>query len=535
MLQSIDHSSWAPHLMAVAGFGSWDWVIVIAYLIIVIAVGAFVGRTGRSKDEFFLASRQMPIWAVALSVLATSQSAATFIGGPQQAYLGNLTYFAGNLGALIAVIIVGLVFLPAFYRQGVTSIYEIVGQTCGPLAQKCASGMFMVGRVFASGARLYIVAIPFSLIAFGDIEPIQMMISILVIAIGATIYTVLGGIRAVIWTDVLQSVVYISTVIVALIILWNKIPLSFGETVEALQTTSKGNKLKLINTSLSLTEPWTIWSIIFGMSLFNLAAFGTDQDLAQRMLTCRNARSGMWAILWANIVTWPVLILFLAIGLLLAIFYGMPQIMGDAGGTLPDNDTRKVFLVFILEELPAGIRGLMLAGLFAAAMSSIDSALNAMASTSVADFYRPWHRWRHGREPDARVELRVSRAAVACWALALVLFAVGCVIVQHNAENRVSLIDFALGVMVFAYSGLLGVFLTILLTPRGNAWSAIAALIVGFAAVWLMRQDHIRIEVEPDTYRPLWFGWQMLIATSLSVVVCAIGSRSPSQGPKTVS
>ncbi|MDG2054773.1 MAG: hypothetical protein P8J86_08700 [Phycisphaerales bacterium] len=535
MLRTVDNLAWVTPLLADTSFSPWDWVIVGVYLVVVVAVGAIVGRTNRTKDEFFLASRQMPVWAVALSVLATSQSAATFIGGPQQAYVGNLTYFAGNLGALIAVLIVGLVFLPVFYRQGVTSIYEVVGHTCGPVAQKCASGMFMVGRVFASGARLYIVGIPFSLIAFGDIEPAQMMFSLIIIASGATIYTVLGGIRAVIWTDVLQSIVYISTVVVALIILWNKIPLSATETFDALKTTSDGNKLTLINTSLSLTEPWTIWSIVFGMTLFNLAAYGTDQDLAQRMLTCRTARSGMWAIIWANIVTWPVLLLFLAIGLLLAIFYGMPELMGDAGGRLPDNDTRKVFLVFILEELPTGIRGLMLAGLFAAAMSSIDSALNAMASTSVADFYRPWHRWRHQRDPAPASELRVSRFAVVVWAVTLALFAMGCVLVQHNAENRVSLIDFALGVMVFAYSGLLGVFLTILLTPRGNAWSAIAALIVGFIAVWLLQQDFMRIEVETAVYRPLWFGWQMLVATSLSFFVCAMGSRGPGQATKTVS
>ena len=129
----------------------------------------------------------------------------------------------------------------------------------------------------------------------------------------------------------------------------------------------------------------------------------------------------------------------------------------------------------------------------------------------------------------------MSRFAVVVWAVTLALFAMGCVLVQHNAENRVSLIDFALGVMVFAYSGLLGVFLTILLTPRGNAWSAIAALIVGFIAVWLLQQDFMRIEVETAVYRPLWFGWQMLVATSLSFFVCAMGSRGPGQATKTVS
>ena len=166
------------------GFSPIDWIIVASYLALVIVIGIMVGRRRTGVDDYFLAGRSMPMWAVAISILATSQSAATFVGGPEQSYTGNLTYFLANLGGLIAVVIVALLFLPAFYRHGVTSIYELLGHRFGGAAQKCAGAMFLIGRVFASGARLFIVALPFSMVAFGDTSYQSLLISIAIIAIG---------------------------------------------------------------------------------------------------------------------------------------------------------------------------------------------------------------------------------------------------------------------------------------------------------------------------------------------------------------
>jgi Na+/proline symporter len=186
--------------------------------------------------------------------------------------------------------------------------------------------------------------------------------------------------------------------------------------------------------------------------------------------------------------------------------------MGDAAPAAPVDDARQVFVIFILQEMPAGVRGLMMAGLFAAAMSSLDSALNAMAATTVSDFYRPArYRRGHGDLTPGR-QVRVSRLAVAGWAVALAAFAVGCVFWQQHSGRR--LIDFALEVMVFAYSGLLAVFLTALFTRRGNSASAVAALLAGFTTVLLMQ------------WCPIAFGWKMLAATGLSLAVCCLGRRS---------
>ena len=488
-----------------------DWLVLGGYLLAVVALGAVFSRRSTDSSEFFLAGRSMPVWAVAISVLATSQSAATFVGGPELAYRGDLTYLSATLGALVGMIVAAVFFVPAFYRYGVTSIYELLGSELGTVSQRSASGMFMLGRVFASGARLFIVAIPFSLIAFGRVEPHYLVLSIVVIAAVATGYTLAGGIRAVIWTDVLQAAVYIGTVGIAVWLLWSRIPLGPGALIDALRETGDGGKLRIIDTGFSLTRPYNLWAVILGFGLFNLAAYGTDQDLAQRLLTCRTPARASWSLMVANLLSVPVVFLFLVAGLLLYVYYQRPDIMGAAAPGYVVDDSRRVFVEFVLHEMPVGLRGLMMAGLFAAAMSSLDSALTAMASTTVADFYRPIARVK-------RSELRVCRVAVVAWSVVLTLFA--CVCAYWQSRSDVPLVDFALGVMVFAYSGLLAVFLTALFTRRGNSASAVAALLVGFASTLALRlAATLALPV-------LSFGWQMLLATSLSFAVCCMGART---------
>lgn len=512
-------------LTLAAAFHPLDWTVLGAYMLLVIAMGVLIGRKTRDANDFFLAGRSMPMWAVAISVLATSQSAATFVGGPQQAYAGNLTYFSANLGALLAVVLVAIFFIPAYYRRNVTSVYELIGHHYGATSQRLASGMFIVGRVFASGARLFIVAIPFALIAFGDISTRSMIGAIVIIAVAAAAYTLAGGIRAVIWTDVVQAIVYIACIVFALALVWQKIPLSFSEIIDTLRHGADTDKLTIVDFDLDsakdLAKPYGFWAIIFGLTLFNLAAFGTDQDLTQRMLTCRSARQGSWSVIIANLIAWPVVFLFLCMGLLLYVYYQRPDVMGAATVDYQIDDTRKVFLEFILNEMPLGLRGLMLAGLFAAAMSSTDSALNAMASTTVADFYRPLF---SNRSSNPTAELKIARLAVLFWALILGAFACFCVYWQEASEH--TLIDFALGVMVFAYSGLLAVFCTALFTKRGNAVSVAAALATGFLCVLLL-QDFAWNRWAPrlNINFTLAFPWKMLVATLLSFAVCCLGRR----------
>ncbi|MCP4758193.1 MAG: sodium:solute symporter [Planctomycetes bacterium] len=509
-------------------FTAVDWLVVVVYLGLVVAIGAAASRRHEEGDDFFLAGRSMPVWAVAVSTLATAVSAATFIGGPQQGFRGDLSYLTFKFAGLAAFIIVGFVFLPAIFKAGTPSVYGLITQRFGASAGGGAAAMFGIGRLLASGARLFMTAIPFSLVAFGDASGGSLAVAIVLVAAAACVYTVLGGVRAVIWTDVLQACVLVGTVAVAVGLLWIKVDIA---PAEALAQLDDAGKLRMIDWSLSWTNPYTVWGAAIGMTLFLIAAYGTDQDLAQRLLTCRTPQKAAWAGILSNLIGWPVTFLFLGLGVLLWL---ETQEHGPIISHLAAEGDRDIFLHFILRDMPTGLRGLMMAGLFAAAMSSLDSALNALAASTTSDIIRPWRAARgHAAMSPAR-ETAMARRIITSWAAALTLFALLCAYWQ-NASGE-TLLDFALGVMVFAYAGLLGIFLTALLTPRGNAWSAAAALLVGLLTVlslqpfaWNLWMPMIAGE---DALPPPAFPWRMTIASAAAFGVCLLGKRAP-QGQQT--
>jgi Na+/proline symporter len=383
--------------------------------------------------------------------------------------------------------------------------------------------MFGLGRLLASGARLFMTAIPFALVAFGDATGWALGVSIVMVASVACVYTMLGGVRAVIWTDVLQACVMVGTVSIGLVLLFNRIDLPVAEVIDRL---AEAEKLTMLDWSFSWTDPYTVWGAAIGMTLFLVAAYGTDQDLAQRLLTCRSPRRAAVAGILSNLIGWPVTFLFLGLGLLL---WMEEQTHGPILPELASAGDRDIFLLFILRDMPVGLRGLMMAGLFAAAMSSLDSALNALAASTTVDIIRPL-RARRGLAPmAAAAETRMARGIILGWAIALTAFAILCAIWQsHSGET---LLDFALGVMVFAYAGMLGVFATVLLTNRGNGATAVAALLVGVVTVLLLQPFAwnwwMPLVGGEDHLPPPAFPWRMAIATTVAFGVCVSGRRHP--------
>ncbi|MEL7472005.1 MAG: sodium/solute symporter, partial [Planctomycetota bacterium] len=420
-----------------SGFQGLDWLVLGLYFVGLAATGYLFSRRGaKNTDDYFLGGRSMPTWAVAISVLATSLSAATFVGGPQQAFAGDLTYLSSNIGMLIAAIIVATLFVPAFYRHNVSTIYALLETRFGPGAQRAASAMFMLGRVFASGARIYIVALPAALILFGDapghtVPSEQLVLAIAALTVVGIAYTLVGGVSAVIWTDVVQTGVFLLAVGGAIALLLYRIPIGPTEIADTLAaanegTTGAAGKLTLLRLDADPAVPYTLWTAIFAFTLMGIASYGADQDLAQRLLTCKSAAKGSWSIISAILLSIPVVMLFMLCGLLLWIFYRQPQVMGDAAPAYAIDDSRTVFLNFILREMPAGMSGLMMAGLFAAGLSSLNSALNAMGSTFINDFYKPL---RPGRAPKHYVI--AGRVSVAAWGVVLGGFACFCVFWQR--------------------------------------------------------------------------------------------------------
>lgn len=516
--------------LCLAVFGVTDWLVLGIYLLAMVGIGLLASRNQHDAESYFLGSRSMPVWAVGLSILATALSAATFIGAPAAAFKGNLTYLILNIGGIIAAIIVAVLFIPAFYRAGTITIYGYLGKRFGESTTIAASVCFLIGRMLASGARLFMAAIGFSLILYGNIKTDHLLPAIALFGAIGTLYTVCGGIKAVIWTDVVQILVVVGAALLGIVLLVRQIPLSASGIVHALQTAGPGHssKLMLVNTHFDLTKPYTLWAG-FAIIFLDVASYGVDQDLMQRMLTCKTAWRGSVSLIGAILLGIPVTALFMVTGLLLFIFYKEPGIMGAAAPTDMVHDARQVYPQFLLHHLPTGASGLAMAGLFAAAMSSLDSAINAMASTVVADIWIPWRK-RRGKDTADVQALRQSRWAVGVSGGLLTLFAMLAAIMQTQSHQ--GLLAFALGVMSFAYGGLLGVFLTALLTNRGNGRSAVAALVVGFVVILILQPFMLPAAgaaLAKHGWAPAWLGeklafpWWMVIATAASFAVCAAG------------
>ncbi len=510
-----------------AGFGLWDWGVLVAYALVLGVTGWVFSRRQRGADDYFLAGRSVPMWVAAVSVLATGTSAATFVGAPALAYGGNLTYLSSNLGMLLAAAILAIWFVPAFYRAGVTSIYEMIGRRYGTPAQRAASVAFLCGRVMASGARVYIAAIPAAMIVFGDDLAHHVAIAIVAMAFVGIVYTLAGGIGAVVWTDVVQAVVMIGAASVAALLLYSRVTAGGGELFDVLGAArlDDGSKLTIVSLSTSPDATYTLWTAIIAFTLLGVASYGVDQDLTQRMLTCKSAAKASWSIVSALVINLPVVALFMTIGLLLFALYQRGDALAIESPPPPDA-TRTVFLHYILTELPTGMRGLMMAGLFAAGLSSVNSALNAMSAATISDLYRPLAPGRSDRH-----YLAAGRVAVVAWGVALAAFA--CVCIGWHRGSGESLINFALGVMTFAYAGLLAVFASVIFTRRGSGASAIGAMVVGALVVFALQFWEREDDATGELKQVLAFPWRLTLGSLAAFAVCQLGASPPPESTAT--
>ena len=500
-----------------AQYSSLDILVFMLYGLLLLASGWWINRSAVSSQDFFLAQKQMPMWLVAISILATSQSAATFLGGPDQGFRGNLTYLATNIGAFIAAVIVARWLIPLFYSRQVSTVYQLLQQRFGEPLKQRAGMVYLFGRLFASGARLYIAAIAVAMILFGDIAPSSVMSAITVIVVIGIAYSIVGGIRSVIYSDAIQCAVYISAAVAVVVVLINSIPADLSSIYTALNeplaSTSDLSKLTLFDWRLdfSATGVFTMASIFTGFVLLNIAAFGLDQDLTQRALTCESATQSARAMILSIVLLIPVMLLFLVIGLLLYVYYQRPDLMlSGTSGVTPEfaGQTVTVFMHYVLTTLPSGIKAWVTIGIIAAALSTLNSGLNAMASVIIDDILKP--RLTHRKLSENRW-LLLSRLAMIGVGIALGLMAALCFYLQQYSD--MPLLSFALSVMVFSYSGLLGVFFVTLFTSRGTARSMTLALIIGFIVPVLLQPYVFGLNIG--------FTWQLCIGTLAASLVAA--------------
>lgn len=516
-------------------FGIIDWGVLAGYFALLGITGTLFARNkSKNSGDYFIGSRSMPPWAVAVSIVATSLSAVTFIGAPQQSYTGDITYLSTNIGMIIAALIIAFFFIPAFYRSGSASIYELLEERFGPAARKSASVTFLIGRVLASGARIYAGAIPAAIVLFGledGTKPIFLMGAIAVLTAVGIVYTLAGGIRSVIWSDVIQFAILISAALSAIVLIIISINAPLDTVLAELRTgASEGaSKLTLFDLSFDLRSPFSLPACVIGFTLLGIGSYGTDQDLAQRMLTCKDAKQGARSVIAGILLGVPSVAIFLTLGLLLWVLYQRPHLT-SVDGTTPPEASVTVFLHYILTQIPPGVRGLMMAGLFAAGLSSLNSAINAMSAAFISDIYHPIMTQRRASPLSETHLVRVGRIGVIAWGLILGCFA--CVCIFWMRRNGDTLINFALGVMAFAYAGLVGVFFCALFTKRGSSRSIIAALLTGF--VWMFFTQRFIYDAIPSLHFPRveyfydsHFTWKLTIGVVLSFGVCLLGSAQP--------
>jgi len=516
------------------GFQVVDWIVLGGYFLVLGITGfVFSRRSPKSTDDYFLGGRKMPSWAVSISIVATSLSAVTFIGAPQEAYSGNLTYLATNIGMVLAAMVIAILFIPVFYRSRSESIYQLLETRFGPAARKAASVAFMCGRVLASGARIYAGAIPASILLFGidkGTDPGHLIVAIAILSCVGIVYTLAGGISSVIWSDVIQFAILIGAALCAIVLISSSFNAPISEIYSQLQSggTDENSKLTLFDLSFDPTHRYSLPACIIGFTLLGIGSYGTDQDLAQRLLTCKSAKHGARSIISGILIGIPTTATFLCVGLLLWIVYQRPELT-SLGSPTPPGESMTVFLHYILSQIPPGVRGLMMAGLFAAGLSSLNSAINAMGAAFISDLYRPMMEARSVTGKDDRHYVIVGRIAVVAWGVILGLFAVVCIYWQQ-AEND-TLIGFALSVMTFAYAGLIGVFFSAIFTKRGSSRSAILALIAGFG--WMLLNQRFVFNAFDALHTPrieywydIHFTWKLTIGVMISTAVCMAG-KSP--------
>lgn len=443
-----------------ANFTALDYGILIAYLLVVAVLGVYVGRNQHSTKDYFLGGRKIPWWSIGISVMATQAGAITFIGTPGWGYEGGLERITTFINVPLAMAFLIVTIVPFFYRTNVYTAYEYLEKRFDKKTRLLTGSLFLISRGLATGITLFAPALVLSVITGWNINFTIILMAVLSIA-----YTVFGGISAVIWTDVAQMIVLWFGAIISAIAIYLQIP---GGWSEILQVSSDAQLLDAFDFSFDLSVEYSIWAGIFGGFFLHAAYFGVDQSQIQRVLTSKSVKESQYSLIFTGFLLVPQMLLFLFIGVMLYAFYshtGAPQY----------DDINELFPRFIVNELPAGISGLIIAGVFAGAMSSLDSALNSLSAVSIQGFYKKYMK----KNASEAHYLSASRWATILWGIYAMVFA-------FFAGNLGPLIEVINKIGSYFYGSLLGVFILAIFTRRSNGLGAFTGVIAGMISVLLV-------------------------------------------------
>ncbi len=485
------------------GFSALDYAVLAAYLAGITIFGAQFRSRYSSVSDYFIGGRTTSWWVISLSIVATETSTLTLIGVPAIAFAtyarpeqgGNLTYLQVVAGYIVARVLIAWLFVPAYFQGEMLTAYELLQRRFGTRAKHFTATLFLLMRPLAEGVRVFAASLVLTAVISGPLAGVPHLWAWSIVIVGALtlIYTFEGGIAAVIWTDLIQLVIYIGG---SLLAAWQLVHLVPGGWPTIVAEASAAGKLQLFSFSWDLSVPFTFWAGLLGGTFLTLASHGTDQLLVQRLLACRNVRDSQKAIVLSGVVVLAQFALFLGIGLMLFAYYRFNPLP-----PLASND--EIFPAFIVRSLPHGVAGLVIAAIFAAAMSNLSGSLNSLASTSIVDFYAPLS----GRSLDDPGLLRLSRWLTAGWGVVLIAIA-------FVARGWGSVFTTGLTIASLVYGPMLGTFLLALLTRSGTETGALAGITVSLAAMLLVR-----------LFTPLAWTWYVLVGTAIAFAVGYTVSR----------
>lgn len=468
----------------------FDYAIIILYLLGTLYLGIYM--TGRQTDvvDYFLGGRNFPWWAACLSVVATETSTLTFIGVPAIAYGGTMTFLQLTFGYLLGRILVSIWLLPRYFQGNLSTAYAFLGEQFGDKMRATASVTFMITRLLADGVKLFATAIPLKMIAVSANIEISYFTIIFIIGVATIAYTLVGGLTAVVWVDVVQVTVYMVGGVISIAVLASALPSDWWAVAGAAGKTNVFNFGVGESLSMWVTTPYNFLTASVGGTVYAMASHGTDQFIVQRLLACRNLRDSRRALIGSGIIIIVQTALFLSVGLLLWVYYD-----GASVGSLGLSRTDEIFPRFIIESLPTGISGILIASIIAAAMSSLSSSLNSLASSSVMDLYQ---RFKGYVGEDQT--LFVSRAFTLLWGLVFIVFA------SMFQDQQTPVVELGLSIATFSFGGLLGVFLLGLAQQRASQKNSIIAFSSALLITLLL---FIGLGYSPED------GWQFALNSSV--------------------
>ena len=467
-------------------FSPYDYTIVVAYLSAVVLFGLRFRARGQTLNHYFLGGRTLPWWAISFSIVATETSILSIVGLPALAYASNMLFFQLIIGNLVGRILVCIIFIPKYYSGQYITAYEFLGTRFGRKVQRAAAGLFVFTRVFSEGVRAFAAALVVSLILGTDI-----FTSLLLIICLTLIYTVAGGVRAVIWTDVTQFWLYMGGAGLALYYALTGIPEGWAGVVQA-----GGSKLVFLDFSLDPLLPYTFWSGMVAGIFQTLAFQGTDQLLVQRLLAARTKNESRIAVIVAAIILTAQYFFLLLLGVVLFVFFEQHP------PATPFEVVDQVFPFLVINHLPIGISGLVVAGMLAAAMSTTSSSLNSIASSSVVDLYP------NAQRLSPQKQLRLARGFTVIWAA--VLLGIGMFVRDWG-----TVVEAGLKILSITYGSLLGIFLIGLWTRMRSETAGLTGMAAGLLAV-------LAVEILTPVPWPWFFAIGTLVTLAVGWVAAQI-------------